>query len=297
LLVRWGGKWSFLGDWIWPDAWEERSQMEKQGLSLGDTKETLFFNNCIWVHNLELAARMADILNNNKSEFYRRRAEAVRQAIHKTFFNPEDNSYVNGFQTYLAVALAANIPPAEFREKVWKRLEYEIKVKRNGHFWGGITAGSYLFHFLLDAQRNDLLYLMATKEDYPGWINMIRNGPGTFFEDWRCKGTALHSSYLYIGSWFIEGLGGIRRPEAGFKHFIIAPWISKDGPKDVKCYHDSMYGRIVSNWQLKDDKITIDVIVPPNTTATLQIASIVKELEAGSYEFEFPYPSGMGKTN
>ncbi len=289
LLVRWGGKWSFLGDWIWPNAWEERSRIEKQGLALGDTPEARFFNNCIWVHNLELAARMADILGNEQATAYRQRAAEIRKALHRTFFNPEDNSYVNGYQAYLAVALAADIPPAELRAKVWERLAYEIKVKRDGHFWGGITAGAYLFHTLLDAGRNDLLYLMASQEDYPGWINMVRKGPGTFFEDWKCSGSALHSSYLYIGSWFIEALGGIQQPEAGFKHFTIAPWIAQEGPKEVKSHYDSPYGRIVSNWKRQDNKVSMHLTIPPNTTATLRVAGNVQELEAGSYDLEFIY--------
>ena len=64
MLVRWGSKWSFLGDWLWPDAWTERSAMETQGKALGDTRETLFFNNCHWIYSLETAARIADVLGN-----------------------------------------------------------------------------------------------------------------------------------------------------------------------------------------------------------------------------------------
>lgn len=289
MLVRWGGKWSFLGDWLWPNAWDERRVVEKKGLALGDTRETLFFNNCIWIHNLDLAARIAGILGNTeKAAAYRLRAGQIRKSVHREFFNQADNSYVNGFQAYLATALAADVPPAGLRDKVWQRLEHEIKVVRNGHFWGGITAGSYLFYELLDSHRDDLIYQMAMQEDYPGWLNMIRKGPGTFFEDWRCSGTSLHSSYLYVGSWFVEGLGGIRRPEAGFKHFVIEPWIDPAaGPKEVNAHYDSMYGRIVSHWKKTDNGVEITVVVPPNTTATLKVLGNEKELEAGKYEFAF----------
>jgi hypothetical protein len=44
-------------------------------------------------------------------------------------------------------------------------------------------------------------------------------------------------------------------------------------------------------------KYILSFVVPPNTTATLQIAGIIKELKAGSYEFEFPYASGIEKSN
>jgi alpha-L-rhamnosidase len=185
----------------------------------------------------------------------------------------------------LAIALATDIPPVELRPKVWTRLEYEIKVKRNGHFWGGITAGAYLFHFLLDAGRHDLINLMVSKEDYPGWINMIRNGSGTFFEDWRCSGTALHSSYLYVGSWFIEGLAGIQRPNIDSNHFIINPWINPNGPAEVKAHYNSIYGRIASHWKRGDNTIEMQITIPPNATATVKIIETTIELDAGNHSF------------
>lgn len=275
MLVRWGGKWSFLGDWLWPNAWPERSAMEKEGKALGDTRETLFFNNCHWIYSLETAACIADVLGNETMAVaWRKRAEEVRRAVHKTFFNPDDNSYVNGYPAYLAIALMVDLPPEKLKAKVWKRLECEILVNRKGHFWGGITAGSFLFHTLLDNQRNDLICEMATKEDFPSWGNMIKNGNGTFFEDWECRGSALHSSYLYIGSWFVESLGGIQRPKSGFKEFVIAPWIDEKGPRQVRSHYNSMYGTIVSNWKVTDDKLDIEVVVPANTTALLKLPGV-----------------------
>ena len=272
MLVR---KWSFLGDWLWPDAWPERSAIEKEGKSLGDTRETLFFNNCHWIYSLETAACIADVLGNETMAVaWRKRAEEVRRAVHKTFFNPDDNSYVNGYPAYLAIALMVDLPPEKLKAKVWKRLEYEILVNRKGHFWGGITAGSFLFHTLLDNQRNDLICEMATKEDFPSWGNMIKNGNGTFFEDWECRGSALHSSYLYIGSWFVESLGGIQRPKSGFKEFVIAPWIDEKGPRQVRSHYNSMYGTIVSNWKVTDNKLDIEVVVPANTTVLLKLPGV-----------------------
>lgn len=284
MLVRWGGKWSFLGDWLWPKAWPERSAMEKQGKALGDTQETLFFNNCHWIYSLETAARIADVLDNEAAAIvYRKRASQIRKAVHSAFFHPEDNSYVNGYPSYLALAIMVNLPPKFLKEKVWRRLEKEILVNRGGHFWGGITAGSFLMHTLLDNHRNDLIYEMTSKEDYPSWGNMLKYGTGTFFEDWECRGSGLHSSYLYIGSWFIEALGGIQRPEAGFKQFVIAPWVTKDGPQKVCSHYNSMYGKIVSNWTVDSGVLNLEIVVPANTTAILRLTNVhpesVKESE------------------
>lgn len=287
LLVRWGGKWSFLGDWLWPDARTERSLMEKQGKALGDTRETLFFNNCHWIYSLETAARIAGILKNDTAAaWYRNRAAQIRQAVHAAFFNPADTSYVNGYPAYLAMALQAGVPPEHLKAGVWNRLEHEITVKRNGHFWGGITAGSFLMHTLLDNGRNDLIYKMALQEDYPGWGNMLRQGNGTFFEDWECRGSGLHSSYLYIGSWFIEALGGIRQPEAGYKQFVIEPWTGGKGLDWVCSLYASPYGDIVSNRTVTNGRLRLDVTVPANTTAVLKLPhAVAGSLREGTQEW------------
>lgn len=275
MLVRWGGKWSFLGDWLWPSAWPERKAMENQGKALGDTRETLFFNNCHWIYSLETTASIADVLGEtDMANHYRERASQVRRAVHKTFFNSIDNSYVNGYPAYLAMALMVDLMPQDLKDKIWSRLEQEILVNRKGHFWGGITAGSFLFYTLLDNNRNDLIYETVTKEDFPSWGYMLKCGNGTFFEDWECRGSALHSSYLYVGSWFIEALGGIQRPQSGFKHFVVAPWITSIGPKHVKSHYDSLYGNIVSEWTLEGEILNMQVIVPPNTTATLKLQDV-----------------------
>jgi alpha-L-rhamnosidase len=276
MLVRYGGSWGFLGDWQWPKFWGDRSKVEKQKKFLGDTKESLFFNNCNWILNLETAARIAEIIGEkDAADTYRKRADVIRAAVHAAFFNPADNSYVNGFPAYLAIALMVDLPPKELKSGVWQRLEQEIMMKHDGHIWAGIIGGGYLLNTLLDHNRNDLIYSMASKEDYPGWGDMLRKGATTFYEDWDCGGSYLHSSYLYIGSWFIEALGGIRRPEAGFKHFVIEPCIDlQHGPRKVRAHYDSYYGQIATNWRLDSENLNLELTIPPNTDAILRLHDV-----------------------
>ncbi len=109
-------------------------------------------------------------------------------------------------------------------------------------------------------------------------------------------------------------LGGIK-PDAeypGFKRFVIEPRPVGD-LNWVKAEYESPYGRIVSNWELKDGQFIVNVSVPPNTRAKVVLpakntqsvtgnrgtllelpqAIIIKEkdhlisfwLDAGSYRF------------
>jgi alpha-L-rhamnosidase len=265
MLMRWGGQWDFLGDWLWPGA---------RGVN-GGTPETLFLNNCYWIYNLDRAARVAALVGDAvRSAAWRQRAENVRAAVHQKFFHPADCSYANGSQAYLAMALYVDLPPQPLRAGVWKRLEEEILVRRRGHIHAGITGGAFLFRTLIEHGRNDLLYTMATQTNYPGWGDMLRRGATTIWEDWEGDQSLLHSSYLYIGAWPIEGLAGIRPgPDAtGFKRFVLRPGVC--GQPDlrwVKAAHDSLFGRIESAWEIKAGQLRLQVTVPPNTGATLYL--------------------------
>jgi alpha-L-rhamnosidase len=241
----------------------------------GDTRETLFFNNCFWIYNLQTAAKVADALGRSElGARYRARSDVIRATVHGEFYRPEDQSYVNGFQAYLSIALLVGLPPQELQPLVAQRLEKEIRVVRKGHFWGGITGGSFIVKHLLEAGRNDLLYEMATKDDYPSWGDMIRKGATTLWEDWEGKLSLSHSSYLHIGAFFLEGLGGIRPgPNGrGYEDFVIQPGLWKGSPlTSMRCHFDSPQGRIESRWQRNQGQIEFEVVVPPNTAATFHL--------------------------
>jgi alpha-L-rhamnosidase len=265
LLRRYGGEWDFLGDWLWPGA---------EGVN-GDTRETLFFNNCYWVYNLRTAAKMARIAGRTDlADKWAARAANVSTAVHKEFFNEADQSYVNGFQAYLSLALFSGVVPEQVRPSVINRLADEIRVKRQGHFWAGITGGSFVVKELMELDRPDLMFAMVSKDDYPSWGDMLRRGATTIWEDWEGKLSLCHSSYLHVGAWFSEGLAGIRpNPEGqGYKDFILKPGIWPDCPlHQVRCRFDSPCGPIESNWSREGSKTIFHFVVPPNTRATAWI--------------------------
>ena len=77
-----------------------------------------------------------------------------------------------------------------------------------------------------------------------------------------------------IGAYLYQILAGIRPcPDApGFKKIIIKPAVVGDLAW-VKCSYDSIHGRIVSNWERKGDKLSMDVTIPANTTATVFVSA------------------------
>lgn len=265
VLVKWGGVWDFLGDWVPPGKDQRKNRV--------DEYDTLFFNNCYYLYNVELVAGIAELLGRPaEAEAYLKRADAIRAAVHAKFFNPADNTYASGDQLYLALPLLVGVTPPELRPAVMKALEDKIMVAKNGHLDTGIHGTYFLLKLLTQMGRNDLVFAMASKTDYPGWGYMLANGATTIWEQWDGKGSLLHSSFLCIGAWFIEGVAGIRldNSQPGYKHFIIKPGIVGD----LTWAHgemDSIHGKIVSDWKIEDGRLSMDITVPPNTSATIHV--------------------------
>lgn len=287
ILRPWGGKWDFLGDWVWPEApgAEENSASEY----------TLFFNNAVAVRSFDLVADICEVLGEAaKATTYRNRAEDIRQAAHAMFFNAEDNSYVTGQQAYMAMALLADIPPENLRAAVWERFETEILVNTNGHVDAGITGIWAVLTLLREYQRDDLISSLVLYPEEPGWRSMIERGDGVYWEKWDGNGSRLHSSYLAMGSWFIEGPGGIRGLSAfpGWSEFALTPALLPDLAQTSARY-DSPHGTIATSWEVQGHDLHLEAVVPPNTNATLHLPTLSPgAVEEGG----LPAPEALGLT-
>lgn len=278
LLRRWGGKWDFLGDWLWPGA--------AKGTH-AETMQTLFFNNAYWIVSLATAEKIARVVGEHAlAKLWAERAARVRKAVHEAFYDPANSTYVHGGQAVLALALLASVPPADLRPAIERRLDEEIRDVRGGHIHAGITGGTLLYQYLTEAHRHDLLHLMTNQPTYPGWHYMLEQGATTFWETWHPPEgdhSRLHSSFLYVGSWPIAGVLGILPLEPGFARIQIWP-----GPLDApdlswaRGHHECVRGRIEVAWERTDNQFRLDVRIPPGTSAEVALpASAWEDIREG----------------
>ena len=132
---------------------------------------------------------------------------------------------------------------------------------------------------LSDNGHADLAYTLATQRSYPSWGYMIDKGATTFWELWNgdTADPAMDSGNHVmamgdVAQWLNEDLAGIRPDEAhpGFKHIIFHPMPLGDLAW-VSATHRSPYGTIASGWQRDGSRLSLSLVIPPNTTATLEI--------------------------
>lgn len=258
-------EWNFLGDWVPPGRDQAGNRV--------DERSTLFFNNCHMAYSLRIAAKTAALLGkHDEAQAYQKRADELAAVLHQRFLNDDGATYANGEQPYLAMPLLFDVTPEPLRARVMASLEHDIRVQCKGHLNTGMHGTYYLLKLLTSTGRNDLAYEIASKETYPSWGYMLKNGATTIWEQWDGDHSHIHNTLVSIGAWFIQGLGGIQYDEQapGFKHFAIRPGLVGDLTY-VRSRYRSMYGPIESNWERRGDKLMLQVSVPANTTATVSI--------------------------
>ena len=82
-----------------------------------------------------------------------------------------------------------------------------------------------------------------------------------------------HYSLGSCGEYFFGYIGGIRPASPGFKTILIDPVI-RDGLTWAKTSFDSIHGKIATAWKVKGKHLSLEVVVPANTTATVCVPAL-----------------------
>ncbi|MBN1490857.1 MAG: family 78 glycoside hydrolase catalytic domain [Phycisphaerae bacterium] len=265
------------GDWCVPP--ESPDLIHSADPARKTSKEVL--GTTYFCHDLRLMARYATILGKDAdAKAFNARADRLQAAFNKRFLDKTKPQYDNGTQTSSVLPLSFGMVPAAQRTPLFANLVENILVKTDGHLATGLIGGQWLMRVLSDNGRPDVAYTIATQTAYPSWGYMIEKDATTIWELWNgdTANPAMnsHNHLMLVGDlcvWFYEYLGGIQSdPEQpGFKHIVMRPVPTGD-LTHAKASHNSMHGRIVSDWRIVDETtFTWNITVPANTTATVYI--------------------------
>lgn len=271
-----------------------------------------------YFQHARIVAEVARLLGKDgEAARYSRLADDICAVFHRKYFDAQSGLYAKDSQTAQALPLTFGMTPSDKRELVLARLLENITQTRSNHISSGIIGTYYVFQTLMEKGRDDVAYAMLTQKDYPGWLHMLDSGGATVWESWDGGGSRNHPALGSVDAWLYRGLGGIRLDPVvpAFKRFIIKPAVVGDLTW-VKCSHQSLYGKIVSNWRREAGKLRLEVTIPPNTTAKVFVpatdpaavtesgqpagkargvkflgsekAAAVYEVSSGNYTFEAP---------
>ncbi|MFO0981518.1 MAG: family 78 glycoside hydrolase catalytic domain [Planctomycetota bacterium] len=266
ILDRYGHEdWGFLGDWVPPGRGQGRDSRVSE-------LATHFFNNCYYLMTMRTLARIAEVLGkHDDAARFARAADAIRDAVRARFRAASTGAWACEEQPYLALVLLAGLAAEDERAVILAKLEQAIAAKGD-HLDSGIHGTYFLLAALGNEHRDDLIARMVSQTTYPSWGHMLAQGATTMWEQWDGEHSHLHSSFLSVGAWFVQGIAGIRVDSAapGYAHFDVWPTLPRAVTWATTSF-DSPRGTIECHAQVIASTLQIEVVVPPNTSATIHL--------------------------
>jgi alpha-L-rhamnosidase len=279
-----------FGDWLQPHA---------ENLK-GDTPLPLL-GSAFYAYDAQLTANVADVLGRKDiAQQYAAEAAAVRTAFAQHYFN-EDGKIRNAPETQTAylLSIAFNLIPAGLQKKAAGHLVELIRAA-DGHLRTGFLGTPFIASVLDRMGYTDIAFSVLFKETYPSWFYSIHQGATTMWERWNSyshtdgfgkvsMNSFNHYAYGAIGQWMVERIAGLapdpRHP--GYKHFFVNPAIG--GPlTSAKAELETPFGTASSAWEKSGSTVVMNVVVPPNASATIEFPNgrPSETVSAGIYRFE-----------
>ena len=138
-----------------------------------------------------------------------------------------------------------------------------------------------------------MIYDIATQTTSPSYGYQVVNGATSLGEQWDGPTTFGSQNHMMLGAidqWFTAGLAGIRQEpgSVGFSSLEIRPAVVGDLTHVYGSYR-TPNGLVESEWTREEDgRLTFQVTVPGNTTATVFLPDSAHKVGAGSFRWTMP---------
>ena len=237
-----------------------------------------YFANCT-----RLMAQTAAVLGRHEDEGkYRVLHAQLKAAFNKAFVAP-DGRIKGDTQTCYVLALVNDLVEGEQAQAAAKYLVENIE-SCGGHLSTGFIGTKDLMLALAKIGRDDIAYRLIYNDTFPSWGFSIRHGATSIWERWNGwtpeegfgdpgMNSFAHYSFGAVYQWMVENIGGIRASEPGYRHILIAPM-----PDDKLSYAatsvETIRGRVSTAWRKSRGQFTLNVTIPPNTTAIVRLPTL-----------------------
>ncbi len=272
-----------FGDWLQPI---KHKNKKSRG---GETPRQLI-GSAYFAYTATISAKAAKLLGKNEDAiYYQNTVAAIKKAI-RTHFLDDDGRLTTPVetQTGYTILLAFDLVDETLRPKLAAHLAALVQ-RENNRLNTGFVGTSYLNRVLDDAgYQQQALDILFTSE-YPSWFYSIDQGATTLWERWNSyshesgfgdakMNSFNHYAYGAVGRWMYERLAGLEPVEAspGYKHIRIRPLLNS--PLNfAEAKLETRYGLAKTRWQKTRGKLSMEIVIPPNSTGTLQLPAALAE--------------------
>ncbi len=276
-----------FGDWLGLDA--------KEDSYIGATP-TAFVATAYYAYSSRIVRDAARALGREEDakrydELYQRVVEAFRDE-----FTTKTGRIASPTQTAHVLALVFDLVDESVKGRVAEDLNNLI-IENDYHLTTGFVGTPYLCFALSSSGYHTTAVRLLMQESYPGWLYSVSKGATTIWEHWDSikpdgsfwsddMNSFNHYSYGAIGDWMYRKVAGLDMDPAApaYKRIRIEPLFGSTLLTHARAAFNSMYGTIESGWKVEGGRITVNVVVPANTTAEIVLRGATRSgtTEAGS---------------
>lgn len=223
----------------------------------------------------------------DEANSFNQRAEDIRQAFNREFYDAKRKIYGTGSQCSLALPLYLKLVPEKDFDAVLQNLVKDIH-QHGDRLTTGDVGNRYLFYTLAQNGHRELLYKMLNHYDVPGYGYQIKKGQTTLTEQWNPDHGASMNHFMmaHIENLLIPDLLGIQRHGNLIE---IAPHPVGDL---TWCKGSTMsaYGMVSVSWRIKKDKFLMDIEIPEGGFADVYMpfSDRAESIHGGHHHFEEP---------
>jgi alpha-L-rhamnosidase len=267
-------------------------------LSFGTKTPLSYIDTVYFAYSTKLMAEMAQAIGKQtEAADYHQLFENIKAAFNRKYAKP-DGSLTVDTETAYALALYMDLLPTELRPASGHILADKLRhgeTADNSGMTTGFLGTRPLLPVLSDVGEHDLAVKHFQSRKFPSWGYEVEQGATTIWERWNSftkdKGfggeqnasmnSFAHYSFGAVCEWMFFRLAGIDTDGPGYQRIIIQPSPPAPGSNLerqpinwVKAHYDSIHGRIVSNWRVKEGRFELETTIPANTTATIYLPAV-----------------------
>jgi len=276
----------YLGDWLAPE-----------GVDVTDPVSVRLTNNCVLVQSYnELMQIAAHLGYPDHVKEYGHRRDSLSSRINEAFYDSTGHIYGRGTQLDMAYPLLTGVVAPENVASVSAALLERTETEYGGHIAAGLTGIPIISEWATISHNADFIYRMLKKEDYPGYLYMLRSGGTSTWEDWDAPRSYLHNCFNGMDSWFFQALGGIIPLSPGYENILIDPQIP-EGLDRVKVTREIPQGTVTVEWNRTGRGYAdFTVTVPANVSPFIKGSDVRRKRNSNTYTGRIELPSQVSST-
>lgn len=265
----WDGGFQF-GDWLDPDAPPDQPWRAKADPAVVATA-------CRY-RSARILADVAVILGRDDAEF-RGIAERTRAAFNAAYVGA-DGLVQSDCTTVYTLAIVFGLLDEPVEQLAGKRLADVVAA--SGHrISTGFAGTPYICEALARTRHLDDAYGLLMRRECPSWLYAVTMGATTVWERWDSMlpdgsinpGEMTSFNHYALGAvadWMHRTVAGIAPLEPGYSRVLVAPRPG-GGLTWAASTLETRHGTVSVRWELTDDGLDVDVVLPPGVTGVLSL--------------------------